>query len=112
MPGFQGDWQAAEECYRLLNSLVNETSLVDRLLSRLLMRLGHRVQVNMFLRRLCRLGNLGEIDLRSLLSLSCPLPGDAAPDAFELIGLKGTARHTISMGQLVVVGEIFSAGCG
>ncbi|MGB1817800.1 MAG: tetratricopeptide repeat protein, partial [Rubripirellula sp.] len=37
---FQGDWQSAEERYRTLSSLVDDTSLVDRLLSRLLMRQG------------------------------------------------------------------------
>ena len=103
---FQGDWQAAEERYRTLNSLVDETSLVDRLLSRLLMRQGRVVEANALLRRLCRMGNVEEMDLRSLLSLSCPLPGDAATDAFEPIGLKGSARHAISMGQLAVAGEI------
>ena len=103
---FQGDWQAAEERYRILNSLVDETSLIDRLLSRLLMRQGRVVEANALLRRLCRVGNVEEMDLRSLLSLSCPLPGDAATDAFEPIGLEGTARHAISMGQLAVAGEI------
>ena len=103
---FQGDWQAAEERYRILNSLVDETSLIDRLLSRLLMRQGRRVEANAMLRRLCRVGNVEEMDLRSLLSLSCPLPGDAATDAFEPIGLEGTARHAISMGELAAAGEM------
>ena len=103
---FQGDWQAAEERYRILNSLVDETSLIDRLLSRLLMRQGRRVEANAMLRRLCRVGNVEEMDLRSLLSLSCPLPGDAATDAFEPISLEGTARHAISMGELAAAGEM------
>lgn len=103
---FQGDWQAAEERYRILNGLVDETSLIDRLLSRLLMRQGRRVEANVLLRRLCRVGNVEEMDLRSLLSLSCPLPGDAVTDAFEPIGLEGTARHAISLGQLAVAGEV------
>ena len=103
---FQGDWQAAEERYRILNSLVDETSLIDRLLSRLLMRQGRRVEAKALLMRLCRVGNVEEMDLRSLLSLSCPLPGDAVTDAFEPIGLEGTARHAISLGQLAVASEI------
>lgn len=103
---FQGDWQAAEERYRNLNRLVDDTSLVDRLLSRLLMRQGRRVEANRLLRRLCDMGNVEEMDLRSLLSLSCSLPGDAATEAFEPIGLEGNARHAISMGQLGLAAEI------
>ncbi len=103
---FQGDWQSAEERYRTLSSLVDDTSLVDRLLSRLLMRQGRRVEASKLLKRLCRVGNVEEMDLRSLLSLSCALPGDAATDAFEPIGLEGTARHAISMRQLGMAAEI------
>ncbi len=104
---FQGDWQAAEERYRTLLSLVDETSLIDRLLSRLLMRQGRRAEADVFLRRLCRVGNVEEMDLRSLLLLSCPLPGDAVSDAFDPIGLQGTVRHAISMGELAAADEIF-----
>lgn len=104
---FQGDWKAAEERYRILNNLADETSLIDRLLSRLLMRQGRRVEANVLLRRLCRVGNVEEMDLRSLLSLACPLPGDTATDAFEPIGLEGTARHAISLGLLAEAAEIF-----
>ncbi|MGB0758820.1 MAG: tetratricopeptide repeat protein [Rubripirellula sp.] len=103
---FQGDWQSAEERYRTLSSLVDDTSLVDRLLSRLLMRQGRRVEASKLLKRLCRVGNVEEMDLRSLLSLSCALPGDAATDAFEPIGLEGTARHAISMRQLGMAAEM------
>ena len=103
---FQGDWQAAESRYLTLISLVDETSLVDRLLSRLLMREGRRVEAKVLLRRLCRAGNVEEMDLRSLLSLACPLPGDAVTDAFEPIGLEGTVRHAISKGEVAAAGEM------
>lgn len=104
---FQGDWEAAEERYRTLLSLVDETSLIDRLLSRLLMRQGRRAEADVFLRRLCRLGNVEEMDLRSLLLLSCPLQGDAVTDAFDPIGLQGTVRHAISLGDFAAASEIF-----
>jgi Flp pilus assembly protein TadD len=103
---FQGDWEAAEERCRILISFLDETSLVDRLLSRLLMRQGRRLEAEFFLRRLCRVGNVEEMDLRSLLSLSYPLRGDAATDAFEPIGLEGDARHAISMGDFAAADEM------
>jgi len=103
---FQGDWEAAEERYRTLLSLVDDTSLIDRLLSRLLMRQGRRVEAGVFLKRLCRQGNVEEMDLRSLLLLSCPLRGDAVTDAFDPIGLQGHVRHAISTGEFAAAGEI------
>lgn len=97
---FQGDWTAAEERYRTLLTLVDETSLIDRLLSRLLIRQGRQVEARVLLQRLCKAGNVEEMDLRSLLSLSWPLPGDAATEAFEPIGLQGIVRNAISLGEI------------
>ena len=71
---FQGDWTATEERYRNLLTLVDETSLIDRLLSRLLIRQGRQVEARVLLQRLCKAGNVEEMDLRSLLSLSCHCP--------------------------------------
>ena len=57
---FQGDWTAAEERYRTLLTLVDETSLIDRLLSRLLIRQGRQVEARVLLQRLCKAGNVEE----------------------------------------------------
>ena len=89
---FQGDWTAAEERYRTLLTLVDETSLIDRLLSRLLIRQGRQVEARVLLQRLCKLGMLRK--WICVLSCHCPghCPGDAATEAFEPIGLQGIVQ--------------------
>ena len=102
----QGDWQQAEERYRKLMSLIEDSSMVDRLLSRLLLRQGYQSEVEALLRKLVRSGNVEEMDLRVLLSLAHPLPGDAETEPFEPIGIEGHARHEMSLGNWDAAGEL------
>ncbi|MGI9471658.1 MAG: tetratricopeptide repeat protein [Rubripirellula sp.] len=93
----QGDWQQAEQRYRDLRGMIGETGLVDRLLSRLLIRQGRQVEAESLLRNLVQAGNVEEMDLRSLLTLAYPFAGDAVTEPFEPIGVEGNVRHEMSL---------------
>lgn len=96
----QGEWAEAERRYRQLLELVGDTSLVDSQLASLLLRQGRRIEAADPLRRLCRQGQVSEANLRALLTLAKPFPGDATEDAFEPIGKLGQARVELGKNNL------------
>jgi tetratricopeptide (TPR) repeat protein len=96
---FQGQWQEAERRYRSLLDEVVDASMVHRLLSQLLLRQGRRLEAAAYLRKLCRVGDIEESELRSLLMTVHPFSGETAIDELEPIGALGRARYEISQGN-------------
>ncbi len=95
----QGDWTEAERRYRAILAEVPEAAAAHRKLAFLLMRQGQRLEAAEHLHALCRLGDVEELELRSLLVGMIALPGDSGRDELEPIGELGTARYEISQGN-------------
>jgi tetratricopeptide (TPR) repeat protein len=91
-----GMWEQAEVRFRKVLGAVPDAIMAHRQLSRLLLRQGRRVEAAVHLRELCRLGNVEEVELRSLLSIACPLPGDADREELEPISILARARAKAS----------------
>nr|WP_236649260.1 tetratricopeptide repeat protein [Rhodopirellula sp. SM50] len=94
-----GQYSQAERRYRQLLDQVPDAALVHRNLSRLLLRQGRRIEAAEHLIRLCSLGDIMEDELRALLSISHPFPGDVTKDSFDPIGTLGKARVDVSRDQ-------------
>lgn len=94
-----GQWDEAEKRYRTILDEVPNASMVHRMLSQLLIRQGRRLEAVDYLRELCRVGDIGESELRSLLTTVHPFSGEAVADEFEPIGHLGRARHEIGKGN-------------
>ncbi len=104
----QGDWDEAEKRYRTLLGEVSDTTIVDRMLSQLLIRQGRRLEAATHLRKLCQQGDLDESNLRSLLIIAHPFAGDAIKEAFEPIGALGKARVQMSQGNWDEAAELLT----
>ncbi len=91
-----GQYSQAEQRYRGLLQQVPDAALVHRNLSQLLLRQGRRSEAAEHLIMLCSLGDIMEDELRSLLCISHPFPGDAGKDSFDPIGTLGKARVDVS----------------
>ena len=96
---FQGHWQEAEERYRTLLGEVSDPSMVERMLAQLLLRQGRRLEAADYLHELCRVGNIDESELRSLLISLHPFAGEEASDESAPIGPLGRARYQIGQGD-------------
>ncbi|WP_372895617.1 tetratricopeptide repeat protein [Stieleria sp.] len=94
-----GQYSQAEQRYRKLLDQVPDAALVHRNLSRLMLRQGRRIEAAEHLSRLCSLGDIMEDELRALLSISHPFPGDVTKDSFDPIGTLGKARVEVSRDQ-------------
>ncbi len=92
----QGEWEKAESRYRSILAEIPDAAAAHRKLAFLLMRQGRRLESAEHLRQLCRLGNVEELELRSLLVGMVALPSDSVRDELEPIGVVGTARYQIS----------------
>tara|TARA_R110002073_G_scaffold176633_3_gene334339 strand:- start:8418 stop:9767 length:1350 start_codon:yes stop_codon:yes gene_type:complete len=105
-----GDWDAAETRYRAVLDAVPDASMAHRQLARLLVRQGRRLEAAQHLKALCEQGNVEEIELRALLSLSEPFAADAIREQFDPIGSLGRARAAAGMEQWdLVIAELKSA---
>ncbi len=96
----QGQWSQAEQRYQTLLDELPDAGLVHRKLAQLLLRQGRRLEAATHLRQSCRLGDIEELDLRALLMVVHPFPGDAIKDQLDPIGSMGQARYEISQGNL------------
>ncbi len=94
-----GQWSDAENRYRAILKEVPESALVHRNLAQLMIRQGRRIEAAEHLGHLCRLGEIQEVELRSLLSLVHPFPGDAENEEFDPVGALGIARNEIGRGD-------------
>lgn len=94
-----GQYSQAERRYRRLLDEVPDAALVHRNLSRLMLRQGRRIEAAEHLIVLCSLGDIMEDELRALLSISHPFPGDVTKDSFDPIGTLGWARVELSGDQ-------------
>ncbi|WP_145389601.1 tetratricopeptide repeat protein [Stieleria neptunia] len=94
-----GQYSQAEKRYRRLLEQVPDAVMVHRNLSQLMLRQGRRIEAAEHLITLCSLGDIREDELRSLLSIAHPFPGDAAEDSFDPIGMLGRARVDVSRDQ-------------
>lgn len=94
-----GQYPQAEQRYRRLLDQVPDAALVHRNLSQFMLRQGRRIEAAEHLITLCSLGDIMEDELRSLLSIAHPFPGDAAEDSFDPIGTLGLARVDVSRDQ-------------
>lgn len=87
-----GDWNAAEDRYRTVLNTVPDATMAHRQLAQLLLREGRRLDAALPLKALCEQGNIEEIELRALLSLSAPFAADASREQLDPIGTLGRAR--------------------
>ncbi|MDB4810210.1 tetratricopeptide repeat protein [bacterium] len=94
-----GLWEEGEERYRLLLSLAPDASLVHRGLANLYLRQGERLLASQRLVDLTRLGDIQELELRSLLIRCHSFSGDAMPETFDPVGQLGIARAKIAFGS-------------
>jgi tetratricopeptide (TPR) repeat protein len=93
-----GQWDQAEERYLAILNQVPNAAIGHRNLAQLLTRQGRRIEAAKHLRFLCRLGDVTEEELRSLLSLVHPFEGDVDNDLIDPIGALGSARNDIGQG--------------
>ncbi|WP_372717726.1 tetratricopeptide repeat protein [Novipirellula sp.] len=104
-----GDWEAAETRYRAVLDVVPDAAMAHRQLAQLLMRQGRRLEASLHLKALCEQGNVEEIELRSLLSLSAPFAADASREQLDPIGSLGRARAAAGKEQWdLVIAELKS----
>jgi tetratricopeptide (TPR) repeat protein len=94
-----GQYSEAESRYRTLLKEVPDSVQVHRNLSQLLIRQGRRSQAAAHLQQLTQWGNITEAELRTMLVIAYPLPGDAEQEDREPIGDLGWARSEISQGN-------------
>ena len=94
-----GQWSEAERRYRALLEQFPESALVHRNLAQLMLRQGRSSEAAPHLDQLCRLGDVTEEELRSLLNLLHPFAGDRASPTMDPIGALGKARNEISQGN-------------
>jgi Flp pilus assembly protein TadD len=92
----EGKWQEAESRFRQILRLVPDAAMAHRQLAQLLVRQGRRLEAAAHIAVLCQLGNVEEIELRTLLSLTDPFAADSLRDSFDPIGPLGRARWAIS----------------
>ena len=99
----QGNWQEAESRYRALLEILQDDApaLVHRMLGRLLLREGRRVEAAEHLNQLCRLGDIDQFELLALLSRHYPIEyvGFEEEDD-EPIGSLGEARVALANNQI------------
>ncbi|QDT01994.1 Tetratricopeptide repeat protein [Rubripirellula lacrimiformis] len=88
----QGSWDEAETRYRAVLDAVPDATMAHRQLAQLLVRQGRRLEAAAPLNALCEQGNVEEIELRTLLSLSAPFAADASREHLDPIGSVGRAR--------------------
>ncbi|WP_197454363.1 tetratricopeptide repeat protein [Stieleria varia] len=98
-----GQWQEAERRYRKVMVAVPESVQVHRNLAGLLSRQGHRINAAEHLASLCELGDVTEEELRFLLMIAFPFPGDA--DEIDPIGVLGASRCDLASGAWQSVRE-------
>lgn len=91
----QGEWSQAEERYRIVLNEVPDAVMALRQLSQLLIRQGRRLDAAEYLLELCRLGNVEEVELSTLLRRAEPFSSDAVLEQYEPIHLLGHARMMI-----------------
>jgi len=96
----QGAWDSAEARYRQVIEYVPDAAMVHRPLAHLLLRQGRRVEAGVHLQVLCRLGDVREEELRTLLSVSQPLDENHNPETDEPIGVLGEAWSLVSRQQM------------
>lgn len=91
-----GEWDKAEQCYRLLLQQSPDADIALRRLARLLNRRGFRYEAAPLLKELCRRGNIEEEELRSLITLSYAFSDEKETDVYGAIGAVGHARLAFS----------------
>lgn len=94
-----GKWDEAERRFHEVLASVPEFPLVRRNLAMLLLRQGRRFEASRHLKFLCEIGDVQENELRALLSIHAPFPGDAEKDFLEPIGKLGAARKELGRGD-------------
>lgn len=94
-----GQWSEAERRFRTLLAAFPDSVPVHRNLAQLMIRRGRRIEAATHLASLCRLGDVNEEELRSMLMIVHPFPGDAAKESFDPIGSLGNARSEIAAGD-------------
>ena len=78
---------------------MGDGGLVSRRLAELYLRQGRRDEAAEQLRTLCRQGNVEEVELRALLSITSPFAGEDTEDEREPIGALGRSRSLIAEGD-------------
>lgn len=103
-----GQWADAEQRFRTVLSVVPDAVPAHRQLAQLLLRQGRRLEAQVHLQTLCRIGDVNELELRSMLCVFTQFPGDAQLSALEPIGVLGKARNEISQGHFAAAVELLS----
>jgi tetratricopeptide (TPR) repeat protein len=94
-----GQWSEAENRYRAILDEVPDSVQVHRNLAQLMLRQGRPIEAAQQIRYLCQLGDVKERELRSLLIIVHPFPGDAIKEEFDPVGSLGKARNEIGRGD-------------
>ncbi len=94
-----GQWAEAEHRFRAILDEVPDSVPVHQNLAQLMLRQGKSIEAAQHLTLLCETGDAREEELRSLLMIVHPFPGDAAREEFAPIGSLGKARNDIGQGD-------------
>ncbi len=102
-----GDYAGAESRLRTILDEVPTMAMPHRALARLLLELGRRGEAADHLRRLCRMGDVNELELVSLLRMSSPLPVGSAigpfSDSAAVLSLIGEGRLEEARQRLLAI---------
>ncbi|QEG01076.1 Tetratricopeptide repeat protein [Stieleria maiorica] len=102
-----GDYAGAETRLRTILDEVPTIAMPHRALARLLLGLGRRAEAEEHLRRLCRMGDVNDLELVSLLRISSPLPGGNAieplSDSAAVLSLVGENRFEEARQRLLEI---------
>ena len=104
-----GQWSDAESRYRILLESQPDSVPAHRNLAGLMIRQGRRLDAAKHLRQMCVLGNIKEAELRQLLTIAHPFPGDTENEAFDPIGELALARNETSRGNWKAARELLES---
>ena len=94
-----GQWEDAETRFSEILEQVPSAAIVHRNLVKLYTRQGRRSKAFKHAQLLCRMGDVNESELRTLLNRLCALPATNNEQTPEPIGHLGDARAAISRGE-------------
>ena len=98
-----GLWKDAEDRYIEILRQVPNAAIVHRNLAELYVRQGQRLKAAGHIDSLCRIGDVSESELRTMLRVFCPVsdtvPDTAQDETLDPIGSLGIARKESSQGK-------------
>lgn len=105
-----GDFDEATARYRFVLEDAPSSPMVHHHLGRLLMQVGKRAAGAAHFQYLAQFGELDQVELRSLLAISTPLPQVATSGRLEPLTRLARARREMALNRLVSAIEIIEFG--